>query len=76
MERNRRLFHTHLKEYGRRQADLFRGYSQGVNVAVSFYTGKINQHRKMLNRYGTALGMSADAIAKAAADAVRSAQGV
>ena len=76
MERNARLYQQHLKEYGRRQADLFRGYTQGVNVAVRFYTDKINQHRKMLNRYGAALGMSADAIAKAAADAVRTAQGI
>ena len=76
MERNARLYQQHLTEYGRRQADLFRGYSQGVDVAVGFYTEKINQHRKMLNRYGTALGMSADAISKAAADAVRAAQGM
>ena len=62
--RNEELLDQHLIGYVRREQDLYRGFAQGVNVNVNFYTRKINHHRKMITEYAKRLDISQDTIAK------------
>ena len=67
MERYERLLDDHMLGYIRRESDMKRGYSQGVDIDIGFYTRKITHHRKMIAAYAKKLGIKQETVSKALA---------